>query len=152
MTYEALLDYADSQNVIVREKNIPGYGGRIYNNRIAIRKDLETQAEKSCMLAEELGHYHKNYGDILDQTDTRNQKQEYKARLWGYNTQIGLLGIIQAFEHGCQNSYEAAEFLDVPEEYFINAINCYRQKYGIYTTVDNYTVFFEPTLAVYKSR
>ena len=60
MTYEALLDYADSQNVIVREKNIPGYGGRIYNNRIAIRKDLETQAEKSCMLAEELGHYHKN--------------------------------------------------------------------------------------------
>ena len=58
MTYEALLEYADTQNLIVREKYIPGYAGRIYDNRIAIHKDIKTQSEKACVLAEELGHYH----------------------------------------------------------------------------------------------
>ncbi len=151
MTYEALLEYADTQNLIVKEKYIPGYAGRIYNNRIAIHKDIKTQSEKACVLAEELGHYHTNYGDVLDQSDIRNRKQEYKARLWGYNMQIGLVGIIQAFEHGCHSVNEAAEFLNVPENYFINAVKCYRQKYGIYVAIDNYTIFFDPTLAVYKS-
>ena len=70
---------------------------------------------------------------------------------WGYNMQIGLLGIIQAFEHGCHNVSEAAEFLNVTENYFINAVKCYRQKYGIYVAIDNYTIIFDPTLAVYKS-
>lgn len=151
MTYEALLEYADTQNLIVKEKYIPGYAGRIYNNRIAIHKDIKTQSEKACVLAEELGHYHTNYGDVLDQSDIRNRKQEYKARLWGYNMQIGLLGIIQVFEHGCHNLSEAAEFLNVPENYFISAIECYKRKYGLYVNVDNYTIFFDPVLAVYKA-
>ncbi|MFR3139067.1 MAG: ImmA/IrrE family metallo-endopeptidase [Lacrimispora saccharolytica] len=150
MTYEALLEYADAQNLIVKEKNIPGYAGRIYDNRIAIHKDIETQAEKACILAEELGHYYTNYGDVLDQSNVQNRKQEYKARLWGYNQQIGLTGIIQVFEHGCHSLSEAAEFLNVPEDYFIRAIECYKQKYGIYTVVDNYTIIFEPVLGVCK--
>lgn len=150
MTYEELLIQADADHLIVREKCIPGYSGRIFNNRIAISKDIPTQAEKSCVLAEELGHHYTSFGNIIDQSDVRNQKQEYKARMCGYNLQIGLIGIIQAFEHGCQNSSEAAEFLNVPEDYFIDAIACYRKKFGIYTVLDNYVIYFEPALAVYK--
>ncbi len=151
MTYEELLEHADEQNLIVREKNIPGYSGRIYDNRIAIHKDIDTQAEKSCVLAEELGHYYTNFGDVLDQSDVTCRKQEYKARLWGYNLQIGLIGIIRAFEHGCRSSCEAAEFLNIPEDYFLDAIECYRKKFGIYTIIDNYIIYFEPTLAVYRT-
>lgn len=91
MTYEALLEYADTQNLIVREKYIPGYAGRIYDNRIAIHKDIKTQSEKACVLAEELGHYHTNYGDVLDQSDIRNRKQEYKARLWDITCKLDYL-------------------------------------------------------------
>lgn len=36
MTYEELLNISETENLIVKEKNIPGYGGRIYKNRIAI--------------------------------------------------------------------------------------------------------------------
>ena len=57
MTYEELLILSESENLIVKEKNIPGYGGRVYKNRIAINRSLRTQAEKSCVLAEELGHH-----------------------------------------------------------------------------------------------
>lgn len=148
MTYEKLLHEADSNGIIVKEKNIPGYGGRIYGNRIAIHDKLETSKEKACVLAEELGHYHTTVGDITDLSDTQNRKQERQARLWAYNKQIGLRGIVRAFNHGCSSPHEIAEYLDVTEEFLHDAINCYREKYGVYTTVDNYIIYFIPNLTV----
>ena len=73
-----------------------------------------------------------------------NRKQEYRARLYGYNLKVGLTGLISAYEEGCRNLYEMAEYLDVTEEYLRNVINCYHAKYGQYTIVDNYVIYFEP--------
>lgn len=143
-----MLYEADSTGIIVKEKNIPGYGGRIYGNRIAIHDKLETTTEKACVLAEELGHYHTTVGDITDLSDPQNRKQERQARMWGYNKLIGLTGIIKAFQAGCHSRHETAEYLDVTEEFLQECIDCYRDKYGVCTTVDNYTVFFIPHLAV----
>lgn len=147
MTYEELLKQADSERLIVREKNIPGYGGRIYKNRIAIHKDMST-TEKACVLAEELGHYYTTVGNILDQSDITNRKQEQRARLWAYNKKIGLYGIVQAYKNRCQNLYEMAEYLDVTEEFLADALKQYRQKYGSMAEIDNYVIIFEPHLAV----
>ena len=144
MTYEDLLVLSDSENLIVKEKDIPGYGGRIYINRIAINRALPTQAEKSCVLAEEIGHHCTSSGDILDQTDIMNRKQEYRARFYGYNLKIGLTGLIRAYEAGCRNLFEMADFLDATEEYLKEAIQCYKSKYGICAVVDNYIIYFEP--------
>ena len=71
MTYEELLNISETENLIVKEKNIPGYGGRIYKNRIAIHQGIDTSIEKACVLAEELGHYYTTVGDILDQSKKR---------------------------------------------------------------------------------
>lgn len=148
MTYEELLKLSDTENLIVKEKNIPGYGGRIYKNRIAIHQGIDTSVEKACVLAEELGHHYTSVGCILDQTDLANRKQERQARLWGYNKLIGLMGIVRAFNAGCQNQYEIADYLDVTEEYLQECINCYQSKYGICTSVDNYVIYFVPYLTV----
>lgn len=150
MTYEELLNVSDKENLIVKEKNIPGYGGRIYKNRIAIHQGIDTQIEKACILAEELGHHYTTVGNILDQDEVANRKQELRARLWAYNHQIGLIGIIRAYEHGCRNSSEMAEYLNVTEEFLQDALSCYRSKYGICVEFDNYIVFFIPALAVMK--
>ncbi len=150
MTYDELLIKADTDNLIVREKNIPGYGGRIYRNRIAIRKDIPTLKEKACVLAEELAHYYLTVGDITDQSITENRKQEYKARLRAYNSQIGIVGIIRSYEAGCHNTYEMAEYLDVTEEFLKESLDCYRKKYGEYIETDNYIVYFEPRLGILK--
>lgn len=148
MTYDELLYEADSTGIIVKEKNIPGYGGRIYRNRIAIHDGLETTTEKACVLAEELGHYHTTVGDITDLSDSQNRKQERQARLWGYNKLIGLTGLISAFHAGCHSRHETAEYLDVTEEFLQECIDCYTEKYGESAKVDNYTIFFIPNLAV----
>lgn len=147
MTYEELLIESESQNLIVKEKNLPGYNGRIYKNRIAISKNLN-MSEKKCVLAEELGHHYTSVGNILNMEDLSNRKQERQARLWGYNKLIGLTGIVNAFESGCQSAYETAEFLEVTVEYLQECIDCYRDKYGICTEIGNYIIYFIPNLAV----
>lgn len=150
MTYEELLIKADINGLTIKEKPIKGNDGRISRNRIAIRKDITTLKEKACVLAEELGHYYTTTGDILDQSKPENRKQERRARLWAYNRMVGLMGLVRAFEHGCRNLSETAEFLDVTDLFLANALEKYRQKYGIYTTVDNYIIYFEPNLRVGK--
>ena len=117
MTYEQLLTTADQNGLLVKEKTLVQHDGLLRGKRIAIRKDIETQAQKSCVLAEEIGHHCTSSGDILDQTDIMNRKQEYRARFYGYNLKIGLTGLIRAYESGCRNIFEMAEYLDATEEY-----------------------------------
>jgi hypothetical protein len=148
MDYEELLIEAENEGLIVKEKPLQAHDGRIKGNRIAIRKDIPTLAEKACVLAEEIGHYKTTVGDILQQDDICDKKQENAARLWAYNRLVGLRGIIDGFLHGCKNRMELAEFLGVTEEFLQNAVDCYKRKYGLYVAVDNYIIYFEPTLAV----
>ncbi len=149
MTYDELLATANEKGIIVKEKSLSGNDGRIMGNRIAIRKDMTT-TEKACVLAEELGHHETTVGNIIDMSVSWNRKQERQARLNGYNRMIGLMGIIRAYEKGCQNQHEIAEFLNVTEEYLLECIECYRDKYGTMKSIDNYTVYFIPYLAVMK--
>lgn len=149
-TYEALLDEASDIGLTVKEKPLKYNNGRIKGSRIAIRQDITTTTEKSCVLAEELGHHYTSVGNILDMTSAANRKQERQARFWAYNKQIGLIGLVRAFEHGCQNRFEIAEYLEVTEEFLEECIECYRNKYGICKQVDNYVVYFIPQLSVMK--
>ena len=147
--YEILLDNAYNDGMLVKEKSLQGSDGRIKGNKIAIREDM-TIPEKACALSEELGHHYTSVGNILDMTSAANRKQERQARLWAYNKQIGLIGLVRAFEHGCQNRFEIAEYLEVTEEFLEECIECYRNKYGICKRVDNYVVYFMPQLSVMK--
>lgn len=144
MNYEQLLTAADQEGLLVKEQPLTEHDGLIRGSHIAIRKDIETQAEKSCVLAEEIGHYRTSSGNILDQNKVESRKQEYRARLYGYNLKIGLAGLIRAYEARCRDRYEMAEYLDVTEEYLEEAIDCYKAKYGLYASVDNYIIYFEP--------
>ena len=148
--YEILLSEASGIGLTVKEKPLQWNNGRIKGNRVAIRQDLDTSIEKACVLAEELGHHHTSSGNILDQTDTNNRKQELRARMWAYNELIGLRGIINAYEHGCSSMFDIAEYLEVTEEYLNEALNAYRNKYGVHADIDNYTICFIPYLTVFK--
>ena len=139
-------DDVDVLNYRFESNNIKG----LYCDGVfAIREDM-TIPEKTCALAEELGHHETSVGNILDMTSAVNRKQERQARLWAYNKQIGLIGLVRAFEHGCQNRFEIAEYLEVTEEFLEECIECYRNKYGICKRVDNYVVYFIPQLSVMK--
>ena len=147
--YEQLI--AQETDVRVVEKVFKSRArGLMKGRKIAIRKDIPTSAEKACVLAEELGHYHTTVGNILDPTKPSNRKQERRARLWGYNNMIGLYGLVNALENGCKSKHEVADYLEVTEEYLENAIKCYREIHGLYAKADNYIIYFEPSLKIIK--
>ena len=146
-TYEELLIEADSHNLITKEKPLRASKGRIKGNRIAIQKGL-TEAEKKCVLAEELGHYYTADGNILDQSSVFNRKQEARGRIMAYDRLVGLTGIIRAYQYRCRNLAEMAEYLEIPVEFLKDALFYYRSKYGVFTQVDHYLIIFEPSLVV----
>lgn len=147
MDYTELLIEADTNNLITKEKPLRANKGRIKGNRIAIRKGL-TETEKKCVLAEELGHHYTTSGDILEESTVSDRKQEQQARAWAYNKLIGLKGIVDSYKAGCHDAHEMAEYLNVTEEFLMEALERYRSKYGSYATIDNYVIFFEPYLGV----
>lgn len=149
--YEKLQDKAceDGIDVIDYPFESNNIKGLYCDGVIAIREDM-TIPEKTCALAEELGHHETSVGNIIDMASAANRKQERQARLWAYNKQIGLIGLVRAFEHGCQNRFEIAEYLEVTEEFLEECIECYRNKYGICKRVDNYVVYFIPQLSMMK--
>lgn len=144
---EAFEDSVKVHDYYLGEESLKG----IYiDGNIAINTSVNNTAEKACILAEELGHHHTSVGNIINMENVSNQKQERQARIWGYNKLIGLNGIINAFEAGCQSSHEAAEYLDVTDEFFSEAIECYRNKYGVYKEFKDYIIYFIPHLSVLK--
>jgi heterodisulfide reductase subunit B len=150
-TYECLQDEACEDGIEVVDYTFESdrIKGLYCDGVVAIREDM-TIPEKACALAEEMGHHHTSVGNVLDLEDISNRKQERQARLWAYNKQIGLRGLINAYDHGCQNKYELAEYLEVTDEFLTDCIECYRQKYGIGATVDNYYIMFIPNLTIGK--
>lgn len=124
--------------------------GLYCDNTIALSKKLKSKREKSCILAEELGHYYTSYGDIINQNVTGNRKQEQRARMWSYDRLIGFDGIIKICENNCKSLFEGAELLDITEEFLLEALDFYKNKYGQSVRYDNYVIYFEPCLGVLK--
>lgn len=148
MNYDELLKASDAIGLITKEKDLQAYDGRIKGRRVAIRRSIKTQRKKACVLAEELGHYFTSAGCILDEKDADARKQELQARMWAYDLQIGLAGIVSAKRAGCTTVYEAAEYLDVPEDFLKDAIQAYRSRYGEQIPYHGCIVCFEPYLDV----
>lgn len=150
--YELLGDeaYKDGISIIEYKFSSNRIKGLYCDGNIALNKEIETSTEKSCILAEELGHHYTTVGNILNQSSISNRKQELRARIWAYNKLIGLTGIIKSYEHGCQSITEMADYLEVTEEFLHEALSHYRSKYGLSTSVDRYIIYFEPTLLIGK--
>lgn len=145
MTYENLLIETEKEGIEYFENNYIGKMKGLYvDDTITLNSNLDNDIEKKCVLAEELGHHYKTYGDIIDQSKIENKKQERIARAWSYDRLVGITGLVNAFKYGCRNRYELAKYLDVTEKFIEEAVTYYKEKYGLYYEIDNYVVYFEP--------
>lgn len=145
--YEELLTDADKENIIVTDQfDLSGtrLKGLYCDGTIALNRDMYIESEKTCVLAEELGHHYTTVGDIMDQTDTTNRKQERRARIWAYHKLLSLDDLIDSYKCGCHNRFEIAEHLNVTEEFMVDCLKYYKEKYGLYVRKDNYLIYFEP--------
>ncbi|WP_300382394.1 ImmA/IrrE family metallo-endopeptidase [Clostridium sp.] len=147
MTYEKLLEEYEEK---LKTKELPlkyNLKGLYRNGKILIDSNMN-DTEKRCILAEEIGHYCTSYGNILNQDNINNKKQEVIARRWGYEKLIGIVDLVNAFNRGITGRYELAEALNVTESFLEESIEYYKVKYGPYYEIDTYLVYFYPTFGV----
>lgn len=145
MTYEELLLEAKKEDLFIFEnEDIKRCKGLNIDNTISLSKYINTEKEKKCVLAEEIGHYKTTYGNILDQNNLQNIKEENKGKAWAYEKLVKFDDLIKAYKSGVKNRYELSIFLEVTEKFLIEAIKYYRNKYGIYHKYDDLIIYFEP--------
>ncbi|MDH6430243.1 MULTISPECIES: ImmA/IrrE family metallo-endopeptidase [Paenibacillus] len=148
MTYQILLRDADVRGIEVYEVTLRGKLKGLYQDQVIWLDKSLSDVEKHCILAEEIGHYETTTGDILDQSDIRNRKQELRARQWAYQRIIPLSIIVQAHESGARGRFEIAEFLNVTEIFLQSSVDRYKERFGILATIDNYIIYFDPLSVV----
>jgi len=145
MTYEQLAKIAEDEDIEIIEFTFKsGVEGLYSDGTITMNPKIETTTEKKCVLAEELGHYYTTSGDIIDVKNVCNQKQELKARNWSYEKLVPLKTLIEASSERCTNLFELAEYLDVTEEFLKDTLQHYESKYGLFTEVGDYCIYFSP--------
>lgn len=151
-TYDRLLDEAEALGLTVIEKypfTSPRIRGLCCDDTIALSAHIDTEAERSVILGEELIHATHSAGDILD-----DPRMERKTRERNFDRFVGLSGLVRAFVSGCREAWEFAEFLGVPEEFFAAAMVNYRERYGTMVTANTehgvFALAFEPTFRLKK--
>ncbi len=142
--YEELLQTAADNGIDVKEVPLSAHDGLYMDGRIAINSDLRTTAEKACVLAEEIAHHFTACGDITG-TSALAVKQEIQGRRVAHEILVPIEKLVEAMTTGCCRSrYEVAEYLEVTEEFLTEALEQYRIKYGLFVSVLNVTLYFEP--------
>ncbi|WP_280149921.1 ImmA/IrrE family metallo-endopeptidase [Bacillus safensis] len=144
MDYHSLLQSATASGIDVYEKVLSLKTKGLYGDNVIWINRTLSSVEKTCTLAEELGHHFTTYGNILDQTKLKNRKQELRAREWGYKLLFPLEKLIDAQKEGIRNRFELAEYLNVTEQFLCDALKRYKEKYGLYKQIGKHTICFEP--------
>lgn len=148
--YEAALQEAADKGLVVAE-DVPftsDVDGLVIGDVIGLSRRLRTYKEKACVLAEEIAHHETNTGDILDQSDSGNSQQEYRARMRAFDRLVGLAGIVTCFKAGDRSLWEMAEHLEVTEDFLKEALAAYRNRYGDGVALDDCWIRFEPYLDI----
>ena len=151
MTYDELIIEAKKDGLKIKELPLSyGLKGLYKNGKIILDSNLKTNNESNCILAEEIGHHYTTYGNIIDENDISNKKQELFARKWAYKKLVGILNIINAFKIGVRNRYELAEYLNITEGFLQSALDYYEIKYENWYEIDNYIIRFNPLGVIEK--
>ena len=137
-----LYNHADMENVQVIEYKFSNIIKGLYcDGTIAINNKLN-EVEKTCILAEELGHHHTTVGNIIDTSKFNNMKQEKAARKWAVNRLITIEDLIKASRSGCEYISDVADYLGVTDKFLLEAIEVFKNTYGIIYRYDNYAIRF----------
>ncbi|MCI2948378.1 ImmA/IrrE family metallo-endopeptidase [Staphylococcus caledonicus] len=141
--YEQLL--AQNEHIKIKDTHsLPdGYSGFYKDGIILIDKNL-SETRKAEVLYEELAHHKLTYGNILDQSKWINRKFENYAKRHGYEAALPLRIIVEAHNYGVSNLYELAQYVQLSENYIVEILGHYKQKYGYPTRYGKYVIQFEP--------
>ncbi|HDU1203621.1 hypothetical protein [Listeria monocytogenes] len=133
----------------ILNKDLPRkLAGLINGSTVYIDKTIK-EKKLICTLAEEAMHWKYTVGDISDKKLVENVKQEKFARRKTHEYLIPVEDFVFCHDLGLKTYYEVAEQLDVDEEFLHEAIEEYRDKYGLMYNTGKYIINFGSTIEVF---
>ena len=151
--YEKLLDEALAKGITVIENypfRSPNIRGLCCDDTIALSAQIDTTAERTVILCEELAHATGTVGNIL-----QDGKAEHRTRQQTFDRLITPKRLAEAALAGCREAWEFAEWLEVPQAFLTDAVENYKARYGVMTKVQLpqglYFLQLEPTLRVRRA-
>ncbi len=90
-------------------------------------KQIHSESERKCLLAEELGHYYYDAYYTLNSDQTFIDKQEYRAKKWKCLACISRQSILDCFKRGITNLYDIATELQVEPNMIQFAYDYYKR-------------------------
>lgn len=93
---------------------------------------------KCELMAEEIGHHRKTYGNITNKSDIRNLKLENIARREGFKILLKPSDFLVPLNHGARSLYEFAEHFNLSEKTLLNIIHDWKKIYGMGIQIGNY--------------
>ncbi|TDM12696.1 ImmA/IrrE family metallo-endopeptidase [Macrococcus bovicus] len=118
--------------------------GLYLDNEICINKN-QGYYRNTGTLAEEIGHYFTSHGHITDYANNINHaKQELVARRYGIKLLLPLERLIECYNLGITTEYEMVLHLEIDNKYLKDAIEDYKNKFGLWVKYEGYLIGFEP--------
>ena len=149
--YERLERIAYRHRISLLTRRLPKkVSGLYYSNKhyriktITLSSSLGTTAQKTCTLAEELGHHFTVPVNLVSSSKTLQNRYERKAKLYAAKRLIPFDKLIKAKNEGVRNRFELAEYLDVTEEFIDQTLTLYSEQYGLDVYYKGYIIKFKP--------
>lgn len=133
---ELLQEEAREAGIIIDEKRLQEddvydglcFCGCLPESDIILLNKHRTIQEQTCALAEELGHYHKSVGNIIDQSSVTSRKSEDAGRVYSYKRLARPEKIRSLLRAGWFTFHEIAEELGVTVGFLMEAMEYYQRK------------------------
>lgn len=132
MTLDELMDFSDKSGFLYMPPEtaggLPGLSVLLPSGTAAwtVVTDGLTSREKTNRVGHEVGHCATGSFYTRLAAPTTREKCEETARRWQYRNQIPLSDIVHALHAGYRESWQIADYLDVPEPLLIGAVAYYR--------------------------
>ena len=149
-----LHDIAEQAGILVKSASLPERVEGLYVETTRLRAILLNQSlgdetcAQHCALAEELGHHFTSSGDCLIHTGSDPAsvgRAEERAKRWAAEELVPLADIVDAFQNGCHNRSEVAEFLGVTEVFLMECVGVYLRRYGKWVILPGgFAICFDP--------
>lgn len=135
--FEALAASRPQLNIIISKEMPKSLGGLTFIRDIYINHN-RSDREKYEILQEELAHYDYTVGDISSYSSEADRKQEALARSKAMERSVTLKGLIHCYFNHVWSLEEVADYFGVTEKYVQQAIQNYRNKYGLFFRYNGY--------------
>jgi len=146
--YESFEQHAADRNIKLYTAPLPDPIRGLYFSHgdlhtITLSTALGTSAERTTVLAEELGHHHTTPINLFTAPASLQRLYERRAAAWAANALAPLSRIVAAWEAGVRTPWELAEYLGTTEEFIVRALELHAARYGPAARVGDYLITFD---------